>query len=105
MSEHDLLNQDYQLQREVNTVIQKAMERYGKACERDLSLVEILKQFELMVEEDAANEESNCDPQIDPLQRSKIYLQLLKYKKAQEMKELEEINDSIDKYKNKGTSK
>ena len=38
------------------------------------------------------------------MQRSKIYLQLLKYKKAQEMQELDEINDSIDKYKSKNSS-
>lgn len=52
------------------------------------------------MEEDAAKGESNNDPQTH---RSKVYLQLLKYKKAQEMKELEEINDSIDKYKSKSS--
>ena len=36
---------------------------------------------------------------INPLLRSKIYLELLKYKKNQEMKELEDINKSIDKFK------
>ena len=79
------------------------MNLYGKANERDLSLVQILKQFELMVEEDASNDNSDQEPQISPLLRSKLYLQLLKYKKAQEMKELEEINDSIERYRNSGT--
>lgn len=77
------------------------MHHFDKENERDLSLVQILKQFETMVEEDAAAslEDSAHEPQIHPLQRSKIYLQLLKYKKAQEMKELDEINDSIEAYK------
>lgn len=59
------------------------MQTFNKGSERDLSLVQILKQFEQIVEEDANNaDQADIDPQINPLQRSKIYLQLLKYKKA-----------------------
>ena len=37
--------------------------------------------------------------------RSKIYLELLKYKKNQELKELEDINRSIDKFKDSNKKK
>ena len=53
---------DGQLQQEVNYVIQKAMQTFGKANERDLTLVEILKQFEQIVEEDATAASADCDP-------------------------------------------
>lgn len=61
-SDTETLNQEYQLQHEVNFVIERAMKEYGKSHERDLSLVEILKQFEHIVEEDANTGESNYDP-------------------------------------------
>lgn len=38
------------------------MEQCGKTDERDLSLVEILKQFELIVEEDGTGQDSNEEP-------------------------------------------
>lgn len=63
------------MQREVNFVIERAMQTFGKQHERDLSLVQILKQFEQIVEEDANKAHiTDFDPQINPLQRSKIYL-------------------------------
>ena len=61
-SEPESLAEDHELQREVNFVIQQAMEQCGKTDERDLSLVEILKQFELIVEEDGAGQDSNEEP-------------------------------------------
>ena len=61
-SEPESLPEDHELQREVNFVIQQAMEQCGKTDERDLSLVEILKQFELIVEEDGAGQDSNEEP-------------------------------------------
>lgn len=61
-SEPESRAEDHELQREVNFVIQQAMEQCGKTDERDLSLVEILKQFELIVEEDGTGQDSNEEP-------------------------------------------
>ena len=66
------------IQSDVNYVLTRALNHTQKICEQDLNLIEILDAYDKIVAED----DSNMTEQIKMSTRSKVYLELLKFKKV-----------------------
>ena len=66
-----------------------------KMSEQELTLVEILDSYDTIICEDDLKVNA---PQLDVENRSRVYLQLLKFKKNQEDQQLRKINQEIENF-------
>ena len=68
--------------------------------ETKLSLAQLLSMFERIAAEDEPKPDH--EKSIEPVLRSKVHLNLMKYKKKLELQELESINANIELFKSSG---
>ena len=78
---HHTTSQRDAIQREVDIVLARALRLSSKKQYTELTLVEILDSYDSIVYED---EKLVGPPQLTVENRSKVYLDLLKFKKTQE---------------------
>lgn len=81
--------------RDVQVVLKRALRITQKISEHELTLVEILDSYDSIICEDDMKVGA---AQLDVENRSRVYLQLLKFKKNQEDQQLKKINEEIENF-------